>query len=89
MDINTITEVVRRPPDRPGSVWRPGDAWLAGGTWLFSEQQPDLRRLIDLAPLGWDALTVDRRTVWRSAPCAPSDDLYAHRVPERIGRGDR
>jgi CO/xanthine dehydrogenase FAD-binding subunit len=57
MDINTITEVVRRPPDRPGEQWREGDAWLAGGTWLFSDQQPDLRRLIDIMPLGWDALT--------------------------------
>jgi CO/xanthine dehydrogenase FAD-binding subunit len=56
VDINTITEVVRNPSDRPGSDWRDGDAWLAGGTWLFSDQQPDLRRLIDLAPLGWDEL---------------------------------
>lgn len=57
MDINTITEVVRRPSEQPGSDWRDGDAWLAGGTWLFSDQQPDLRRLIDLVPLGWDGLT--------------------------------
>ncbi|RZK86052.1 MAG: hypothetical protein EOP26_01970 [Rhodococcus sp. (in: high G+C Gram-positive bacteria)] len=40
MDLNTITDVVRRPPDRPGAQWREGDAWLAGGTWLFSDQQP-------------------------------------------------
>jgi CO/xanthine dehydrogenase FAD-binding subunit len=58
LDLNTITEVVRRPADRPGADWRPGDAWLAGGTWLFSDQQPDLRRLIDLMPLGWDTLDV-------------------------------
>src|ERR1700709_1467016 len=56
VDINTITEVVRRPSERPGGDWRDGDAWLAGGTWLFSEQQPDLRRLIDLMPLGWNGL---------------------------------
>jgi hypothetical protein len=56
VDINTITEVVRHPSDRPGSDWREGDAWLAGGTWLFSDQQPDLRRLVDLVPLGWDPL---------------------------------
>jgi CO/xanthine dehydrogenase FAD-binding subunit len=36
VDINTITEVVRQPPARPGPSWQPGDAWLAGGTWLFS-----------------------------------------------------
>jgi CO/xanthine dehydrogenase FAD-binding subunit len=56
MDLNTITDIVRHPPDRPGAVWRNGDAWLAGGTWLFSTEQPDLRRLVDLTALGWDSL---------------------------------
>lgn len=58
MDLNTITEVVRQPAERPSAAWRPGDAWLAGGTWLFSEQQPNLRRLVDLKPLGWDTMDV-------------------------------
>jgi len=58
MDLNTIAEVVRRPPEPPGELWRSGDAWLAGGTWLFSEPQPQLNRLVDLAPLGWDTLAV-------------------------------
>jgi CO/xanthine dehydrogenase FAD-binding subunit len=56
VDISTITDVIRHPADPPGAQWRPGDAWLAGGTWLFSDRQPDLRRLIDLAPLGWNAV---------------------------------
>jgi hypothetical protein len=56
LDINTITDVVRRPSDRLGAQSRDGDAWLAGGTWLFSDQQPDLRRLVDLMSLGWDSL---------------------------------
>ncbi|WP_329114245.1 FAD binding domain-containing protein [Streptomyces sp. NBC_01353] len=56
MDLNTITEVVRRPSDRPGADWREGDAWLAGGTWLFSVEQPELRRLVDLTVLPWDPL---------------------------------
>jgi CO/xanthine dehydrogenase FAD-binding subunit len=56
MDLHSITEI-----GRPGSrgelgSWRAGDAWLAGGTWLFSEPQPGLRRLIDLAGLAWPAL---------------------------------
>ncbi len=39
---------------RQRDAWRPGDAWLGGGTYLFSEPQPQLRRLIDLSRLGWD-----------------------------------
>ena len=56
MDLNTITEVVRRPSDRPGEDWHDGDAWLAGGTWLYSVEQPDLHRLIDLTALRWEPL---------------------------------
>lgn len=58
MDLNTVTEVVG-PPTGLTFDWREGDAWLAGGTWLFSEPQFHLRRLIDLAPLGWDAVEVE------------------------------
>jgi CO/xanthine dehydrogenase FAD-binding subunit len=81
LDINTITEVLRRPPDRPGSQWRPGDAWLAGGTWLFSDKQPHLRRLIDLAPLGWNAVnaTADGLTIGAMTTIG---DLYAFEVPD-------
>ena len=75
MDINTITEVVRQPSDQPGSDWREGDAWLAGGTWLFSDQQPDLRRLIDLMPLGWDGLVASDDGLEIGAMCTIRD-LY-------------
>lgn len=55
MDLNTVEEIV--PADRSAiEAWRPGDAWLAGGTWLFSEPQPELRRLVDLTAFGWPAL---------------------------------
>ncbi|WP_227983361.1 FAD binding domain-containing protein [Nocardia spumae] len=57
MDLNTVTDVVRRPSDRPGAHWHTGDAWLAGGTWLFSEPQLSIRRLVDLTALDWPALT--------------------------------
>jgi hypothetical protein len=76
MDLNTVTEVVRRPPDRPGAGWRDGDAWLAGGTWLFSVEQPDLRRLVDLTTLGWEPLTVHDDQLDIAATCTIRD-LYA------------
>jgi CO/xanthine dehydrogenase FAD-binding subunit len=75
VDINTITEVVRDPADPPGAQWRPGDAWLAGGTWLFSDKQPELRRLIDLMPLGWNALTTGVDGLDIGAMCTIAD-LY-------------
>lgn len=80
MDITTIAEVVRRPADPVGSAWRPGDAWLAGGTWLFSEQQPDLRRLIDLVPFGWDGLRADDSGL-EIGPMCTIRDLYDFAPP--------
>lgn len=80
MDINTITEVVRRPSAPPGSDWRDGDAWLAGGTWLFSDQQPDLRRLVDLVPLGWDGLVATDSGLEIGAMCTVAD-LYRFAAP--------
>nr|GLK40249.1 FAD-binding molybdopterin dehydrogenase [Rhodococcus wratislaviensis] len=81
MDLNTITDVVRRPPDRPGAAWREGDAWLAGGTWLFSEPQPDLRRLVDLTTLGWDALVPSDAGLEIGATCTIRE-LYALAPPD-------
>ncbi|MFE9423593.1 FAD binding domain-containing protein [Kitasatospora sp. NPDC006697] len=54
MDLNTVVEL--RDARQAGS-WRPGDAWLGGGTYLFSEPQPQLRRLLDLSRTGWPPLT--------------------------------
>lgn len=80
MDITTVVDVVRQPPDRPGELWRDGDAWVAGGTWLFSDVQPDVRRLIDLAPLGWNELLPGPTGLEIGAMCTIRD-LYAFRVP--------
>lgn len=80
MDITTVTDVVRHPPDRPGELWRDGDAWVAGGTWLFSDKQPEVHRLIDLVPLGWTELTPSPKGLEIGAMCT-IHDLYAFRVP--------
>jgi CO/xanthine dehydrogenase FAD-binding subunit len=80
LDINTITDVVRHPSDPPGAQWRDGDAWLAGGTWLFSDQQPDLRRLIDLMSLGWDSLVIGAAGLEIGATCTIRE-LYTLAAP--------
>jgi CO/xanthine dehydrogenase FAD-binding subunit len=80
LDINTITDVVRHPSDPPGTQWRDGDAWLAGGTWLFSDQQPDLRRLVDLMSLGWDSLVISEAGLEIGATCTIRE-LYALAAP--------
>jgi CO/xanthine dehydrogenase FAD-binding subunit len=82
MDLNTITEVAR--PRRRGDLapWREGDAWLAGGTWLFSEPQPALSRLIDLAGLGWRPLTISEEGLSLAATCRIAE-LDAAVLPAR------
>ena len=69
MDLNTITEVVRPGRREVLPQWQDGDAWLAGGTWLFSEPQPQLRRLVDLATLAWPALEIDAQGLRIAATC--------------------
>ncbi|MDP4022803.1 FAD binding domain-containing protein [Methylobacterium sp. NEAU 140] len=73
MDLNTI-EAVLRPAGRGDLAGgrdggRDGDAWLAGGTWLFSEPQPDLRRLVDLGALGWEPLRPSEAGLEIAATC--------------------
>jgi CO/xanthine dehydrogenase FAD-binding subunit len=80
LDINTVTDVVRHPTDPPGQSWRTGDAWLAGGTWLFSDQQPDVHRLIDLMPLGWNLLVPTDAGLEIGAMCTIRQ-LYALAAP--------
>ncbi|HEX3548209.1 MAG TPA: FAD binding domain-containing protein [Mycobacterium sp.] len=81
MDVNNVMDVVRRPPERPGTAWREGDAWLAGGSWIFSEKQPDITRLIDLETLGWDSLRATEAGLEIGATCTIAQ-LYAFRGPD-------
>jgi CO/xanthine dehydrogenase FAD-binding subunit len=73
MDLNTITAVARPKARAELPVWTAGDAWLAGGTWLFSEPQVHLQRLIDLAALGWPALTIDANGLSIAATCSVAE----------------
>jgi hypothetical protein len=49
VDLNTSTEVVRQPPDRPGAEWREDDACLAGFTMPYYVN-PLLRRWLRPPP---------------------------------------
>src|SRR5262245_41721 len=49
--------------------WRDGYAWLGGGTWLFSEPQVKTDTLIDLASLGWSALSASAKGLDIAATC--------------------
>ncbi len=69
MDLNTIGEVARPRALGELPAWRAGDAWLGGGTWLFSEPQPKLTRLIDLAGLGWQPLQTRATGLEIAATC--------------------
>src|SRR5579872_5322188 len=80
MDLPNITEIVQPGPDAAVPEWRDGDAWLAGGTWLFSEPQPQLRRLVDLAGLEWTPLAVTKNSLEIAATCTIAE-LYDIKLP--------
>jgi CO/xanthine dehydrogenase FAD-binding subunit len=99
MDLNTAQAVVSVGSEPAGlrwpsgDRWQPGDAWLAGGSWLFSEPQPQLRRLIDLSSAGWPAISVTLGGLELAATCtlaqlfalAPaSDDVRAQPEAQRL-----
>ncbi|MCJ2011952.1 FAD binding domain-containing protein [Methylobacterium sp. J-076] len=69
MDLHTIETLIRPRSRAELPDWRAGDAWLAGGTWLYSEPQPDLRRLFDLTSLGWPPHHASRGGLTLSATC--------------------
>ncbi|WP_123026737.1 FAD binding domain-containing protein [Mycolicibacterium stellerae] len=69
MDLNTVE--VLSTPTRRDELWPlgHGDAILAGGTWLFSEPQPQIRRLVDITRLGWQPMTLSDNGIEFAATC--------------------
>jgi CO/xanthine dehydrogenase FAD-binding subunit len=69
VDLNTV-ETLSTPRQRD-DLWPlgPFDAVLAGGTWLFSEPQPQTRRLVDLTQLGWPPITLHADGIELAATC--------------------
>ncbi|NMM84123.1 FAD-binding molybdopterin dehydrogenase [Rhodococcus sp. SRB_17] len=69
MDLHTIDHVLvpRTRADLPAPA--PGIGFIGGGTWLYSEPQPQLSALVDLAGLGWEPITVTDRGVEIAATC--------------------
>jgi CO/xanthine dehydrogenase FAD-binding subunit len=81
VNLNTITEVRRVTGNGDEDFdWREGDSWLAGGTWLFSEEQPHLRRLLDLQGFDWEPLVVSEQGLQISPTCTIAQ-LYELETP--------
>jgi CO/xanthine dehydrogenase FAD-binding subunit len=69
MDLNFLRAVLLPETRAEIPVWSEGMAALGGGTWLFSEPQPELSTLVDLAGLGWTPLAVDADGLRIAATC--------------------
>jgi CO/xanthine dehydrogenase FAD-binding subunit len=69
MDIISIRHIRHPRASAEITSWRAGNAWLAGGTWLFSEPQPQVDTLIDLASMQWPALSVTEHGLEIAATC--------------------
>jgi CO/xanthine dehydrogenase FAD-binding subunit len=90
LDLTEVERLVAPARRDQLPAWGPGMAWLGGGTWLFSEPQPGLRTLVDVAALGWPALEVSEAGLRIGATCtiaaleafaAPPDWVAAPLIP--------
>jgi CO/xanthine dehydrogenase FAD-binding subunit len=82
MDLHAVKHVRRPARAQEIDSWEAGFAWLAGGTWLFSEPQPDLHTLIDLASLGWPALQASEAGLEIASTCTVAElDRYTEKAP--------
>jgi CO/xanthine dehydrogenase FAD-binding subunit len=68
MDLNSVEQIVAAD-ETSLAAWQDGDAWLAGGTWLFSEPQPEIRRLVDLTCFRWPPLVAGSAGIEIAATC--------------------
>jgi len=69
MDLESVDTVLMPRARAELPVWSEGSALLGGGTWLFSEPQPGIRRLVDLAALGCENLAVDGEGLHIAGTC--------------------
>ena len=69
MDLVNVQELISPTSEAEIPPWRPGDAYVAGGTWLFSEPQPEVRRLIDLSGLPTAPISVGTGELRLAAGC--------------------
>jgi CO/xanthine dehydrogenase FAD-binding subunit len=98
MDLHSVDSVLLPRTRAELPAWSSNTALLAGGTWLFSEPQPNIRRLVDLTALKWEDLAVDAEGLHIAATCtiaalsrfaAPADwpaaDLIGHCCEALLG----
>jgi CO/xanthine dehydrogenase FAD-binding subunit len=76
MDLATVTSQ-RTARERADLALAPGETLLAGGTWLFSEPQPEVTGLVDLAGLGWPDWEVTPDVLRIGATCTVARMLTA------------
>lgn len=82
MDLPNIETYLRPENCQAVKKWQPGTAWLAGGTWLFSEPQPHLKILVDLARFGWSEIEVTPEGLAIGATCQ-MEKLLHFSYPEK------
>ena len=69
MDLIHVNTVVRPRDEAALPGWIEGDAFVGGGTWLFSDPQPQVRRLVDLSAVAWTPIVETSAEVVIAANC--------------------
>jgi len=70
MDLHTLEAYLQPSTLQQVPDWQSDWQWLAGGTWLFSEPQPQVKQLVDLALFDWTEIEEDERGVTIGATCS-------------------